>query len=146
MTWRRPTSHQLDLFSFFFVLSFFLLPNPSILPTTTTTTTPQNSHRFPGNGINSAGGSDTNDEQGHGTHVSGTAMGSIHGAAKDAIVHPVKARAPACVGWKGRGGWGAGFEGRPGGGEAPARTRAAVHPSRTDGQTHTHRRRSWPTP
>lgn len=44
----------------------------------------------PGKGVNSAGGPDTDDKQGHGTHVSGTATGAIHGVAKRATVHPVK--------------------------------------------------------
>lgn len=40
--------------------------------------------------MNSAGGADTSDGQGHGTHVSGTAMGTRYGVAKQAIIHPVK--------------------------------------------------------
>ncbi|KAL6768179.1 hypothetical protein ACKKBF_B38110 [Auxenochlorella protothecoides x Auxenochlorella symbiontica] len=43
-----------------------------------------------GEGVNSAGGADTSDGQGHGTHVSGTAMGTRYGVAKQAIIHPVK--------------------------------------------------------
>ena len=30
------------------------------------------------------------DDNGHGTHVAGTAAGSIHGVARNAIVHAVK--------------------------------------------------------
>lgn len=38
----------------------------------------------------SAVGTSVADDQGHGTHVSGTAAGSVHGVAPSAIIHPVK--------------------------------------------------------
>lgn len=43
-----------------------------------------------GEGFSSYDTEPTTDPQGHGTHVSGTAMGSIHGVARQAIVHPVQ--------------------------------------------------------
>jgi subtilisin family serine protease len=43
-----------------------------------------------GNGINFAGGSGTNDCNGHGTHVAGTVGGTAHGVAKGVTLHPVR--------------------------------------------------------
>lgn len=38
----------------------------------------------------SAVGTSTDDENGHGTHVAGTALGAVHGVARSAILHVVK--------------------------------------------------------
>jgi subtilisin family serine protease len=40
-------------------------------------------------GASFVGGS-TNDMHGHGTHVAGTACGSVYGVARSCIIHPVK--------------------------------------------------------
>lgn len=40
----------------------------------------------------SAVGSSVADDQGHGTHVSGIVLGTVHGVAPSAILHPVKVR------------------------------------------------------
>lgn len=39
-------------------------------------------------------GSSVMDDNGHGTHVAGIALGGIHGVAKSAILHPVKVGRP----------------------------------------------------
>eukprot|EP00775_Hariotina_reticulata_P008272 gene8272-8460_t len=43
-----------------------------------------------GDGASAVGGNTVGDDNGHGTHVAGTAVGAIHGVARSAILHPVK--------------------------------------------------------
>lgn len=45
-----------------------------------------------GVGASAVGTGSTADDNGHGTHVAGTAVGAIHGVARSAILHPVKVR------------------------------------------------------